>query len=135
MPRPEVLSISTDHVPSGSIAETAARVQFGDGREGVVEMFTDDRGDVVDFGGLPEHLADQDNMRIVISEHIGKLCISRMSGKVYTWVVPADVETKILFEFAIGARQHLWDGTEVEYSSDIYDPTSIHYAVSNFTRR
>lgn len=132
MPRPEVLSVSYTLVPEDSNAEVAAMVRLGNGEERIVEMFTDDRGDTLDFRGLPEHLANEDNMRIHIAKHLGRAGLSPELSIPQAEARAHEIETRMLFEFAIGARQQLWEGVTIEYSNKSYDPTSPWYDIRSF---
>ncbi len=117
--RARVIRIDDELIPDGSLAAQAAQVRFGDGRMGVVEMFTTDQGRSIDFRGLPSHLADGDAMHIEIKEELPS------AGRPAREVMAR--QSMMLFEFAIGARQTLWPGAIVQYFSDANDPTSRHY--------
>lgn len=135
VPHPEVLSVSYDLIPEGSNAEIAAMVRFGNGEEGLVEMFTDARSESVDFRGLPEHLANEDNMNIRLTKHLGRAGLDPILSVAEATKRAHEIETRVLFEFAIGARQQLWEGAQVEYSDKSYDPTSPWYDVYRFTHQ
>ena len=113
-------------VPKNSLASTAAEVILGDGSTRVIELFEEDHGDYrnVDFRGLPQHLSDGDQAWISIvsgldsrPEDKGALSPEAVRGR----------ETLILFEYAIGARQTLWNGANIQYSDETNDPESEHY--------
>ncbi len=52
--------MGTGHIPEHSLADDAAKVRFGSGVVGVVELFRSDC--IVEFRGAPSHLADGDRM-------------------------------------------------------------------------
>ena len=130
MPRPEVFSVDESLIPEGSTAETAAAVRLANGTTTVIELFSsrDEKGvDWVDFRGLPAGLGLE--IRIVRSlfdairsPDRGLSTASMQQENAY-----AALQKNTIVQYAIGARQDLWDGAEPVYSSEADDPRSPHY--------
>ena len=113
MQRPEVAEINKNLIPDNSLAHTAAKIISVDGVTKVIELFRSQNGTSVDFRGLPDHLANEDEMTISLEASDDLLDSSKV--------------TKHLFEFAIGARQTLPNGASVHYADESSDPMSRHY--------
>ena len=120
MPRPDVLDIHNSYIPENSTAVMAARVRLGNGVLTTIELFTDEHRRVIDFRGLPEHL-DQD-FEIVVDKRLRD-----STGSTVDHAAIERPENRIMFEFAIGARQRLWDGAWPDYRDETCDPTSRFY--------
>lgn len=112
--RPEVLFISADYIPENSLAVNAARVRFGSGAIGVVEVFCslgESGSSEFDFRGLPPHLGNEDQWCIRIDPDYS-----------------ADQNPILaIVEFAIGARQSLAPGMVAQYRDPSIDPTNPLY--------
>lgn len=65
MPRPEVMAISTELIPEGSLAEMAAQVRLGSGAIAVIELFEYDMEPVLrlTFGVCHHTLGTMRNLR------------------------------------------------------------------------
>ena len=102
------------------MATTAARVRLGNGAIKIIELFTDKSRKEVDFRGLPAHL---DDLTIQITEGIERTSVEPDTA--------TEIENRIMFEYAIGARQELWPGAEPLYSKESNDPRSNLYSPFN----
>ena len=134
MPRPEVFSVDESLIPEGSTAETAATVRLANGTTTVIELFLsrDEKGvDSVNFRGLPAGLDLE--IRIVRSlfDAIRSPDRGLSTASIQQEHEYAALQNNIIFQYAIGARQDLWDGAEPVYSSEADDPRSPHYNFGN----
>lgn len=133
MPRPEVLAIDESFVPKESLAKTAAQVSLGSGVIAVIELFEQYSNGIsyIDFRGLPTGLAD---VTVNISRSLHEASRNDNDPIILTQYLAGAYEERqdeILFGYAIGARQYLWDGAEARYDSETNDPRSGHYNFGN----
>ncbi len=133
MPRPEVFAVDESLIPEGSTADTAASVRLASGSAMVIELFSSTASgeDWVNFRGLPAELDVK--IRIVRSLFDATRTPDRGLSTA-SWKQESEygaLQYKVLFQYAIGARQDLWDGAEPIYDSQKDDPRSRHYNLGN----